>query len=146
MKQQKCVHHVIRSYQEALSEQLKLAGRGREYARGLLEDFRSALQLHQRYQQGYCTLEEYQREGESLSAQIEQRLRKSCRSKENRRLQKGLRKHHERGNLLRFLADPRSSPPIMRQNGLYVQPSLPGRFRSAARPPRAVRPSPSSSH
>lgn len=110
VKQQKCVHHVIRSCREALSVQLGQSGRGREYARGLLQDFHSALKLHRRFQQGYCTLEEYQREGEWLTAEIEWRLRKTCRSKENRRLQKGLLKHHERGNLLRFLIDPRIEP------------------------------------
>jgi len=33
-----------------------------------------------------------------------------CRSKENLRLQKGLVKHHQRGNLLRFLGDPSIEP------------------------------------
>lgn len=110
MKQQKCVHHVIRFCHEALNEQLGQAGRGREYARGLLENFRSALGLHQRDQQGYCTLQEYQREGEWLTAEIEQRLQKACRSKQNCRLQKGLLNHPERGNLLRFLIDPSIEP------------------------------------
>jgi len=42
--------------------------------------------------------------------QIETHLQQPCRSKENLRLQKGLVKHHQRGNLLRFLDDPSIEP------------------------------------
>ncbi|WP_407538723.1 IS66 family transposase (plasmid) [Deinococcus radiomollis] len=110
VKQQKCLHHVIGSCKQALNVQLQQAGRGRAYPRKLLVDFQAALGLHQRFHLGYCTLSEYQRLGRELTAQIETRLDQSCRSKENLRLQKGLVKHHQRGNLLRFLADPLIEP------------------------------------
>ncbi|WP_237724976.1 IS66 family transposase [Deinococcus alpinitundrae] len=110
VKQQKCLHHVIGSCKQALNVQLQQAGRGRAYPQKLLTDFHVALGLHQRFHLGYCTLLEYQRQGRELTAQIETRLDQPCRSKENLRLQKGLVKHHQRGNLLRFLDDPLIKP------------------------------------
>ena len=110
VKQQKCLHHVIGSCKQALNAQRQRAGRGRAYPQKLLADFYAALGLHQRFHQGACTLLEYQRQGEVLTAQIEQHLQQPCRSNENRRLQKGLVKHHQRGNLLRFLGDPSIEP------------------------------------
>ena len=110
VKQQKCLHHVIGSCKQALNVQLQQAGRGRAYPQKLLTDFHAALQLHQRFHEGYCTLLEYQRQGAVLTAQLETRLEQPCRSKENLRLQKGLVKHHQRGNLLRFLGDPSIEP------------------------------------
>ena len=110
VKQQKCLHHVISSCKQALVVQLQQAGRGRAYPPKLLAYFHVALGLHQRFHQGYCTLSEYQRQGAALTAQIETRLQQPCRSKENLRLQKSLVKHHQRGNLLRFLTDPSIEP------------------------------------
>lgn len=61
--------------------------------------------LHTRFHAGWCTPEEYRRQGEGLTFKIEKRLFTSCRSRENQRLVRGVVKHHERGNVLRFLVD-----------------------------------------
>ncbi len=108
--QQKCIHHVIRSCEAALEDQHGKRGRGRDFARSLLEDFRAALMLHARFQQGDCTLDKYRQRGEALRLKIEKRLFASCRSRENKRLVRGIRKHHQRENLLRFLMDPNVPP------------------------------------
>ncbi len=108
--QQKCLHHVVRSCEAALENQQGKRGRGRDFARALLEDLRAALTLHAHFHAGNCTLEAYQRQGRWLTSRLEKRLFAPCRSRENKRLVQGIRKHHERGNLLRFLHNPEIAP------------------------------------
>ena len=108
---QKCLHHVIRNVEEAMVLQGGRPGRGIVYATRLLQAFQDAHALHAQLRREELTLEEYRGAGYAVHTRVTRLLdRAPLHSKVNERLRKGLLKHHQRGNLLRFLEDP-SIPP-----------------------------------
>ena len=110
-KHQKCLHHVIRNVEEAMVLQEGRRGQGIVYATRLLQAFQDAHALHGQLRREELTLEEYRGAGYAIHARVSRLLdRAPLKSKVNERLRKGLDKHHQRGNLLRFLEDP-SIPP-----------------------------------
>ena len=110
-KHQKCIRHVIRNAQEAVVLHQGRPGQGIVYATRLLQAFQAAHTLHRQLRRHEITLEQYQGAGYAIQTRVTRLLnRVTLQSKVNERLQKGLLKHHQRGNLLRFLEDP-SVPP-----------------------------------
>jgi transposase len=106
VRQQKCVAHIQRTLSAVLARQ---HGKARAFGRRLKALFRQALELWHAYHQG-------KRRGFAAHAQqlhnaITHHLRdRPLRDPDNRRLLNELGWHHDRGNLLRFLADPRLEP------------------------------------
>lgn len=110
-KHQKCIRHVIRNVQEAVVLHEGRRGQGIVYATRLLQAFGHAHILHQQFSREEITLTQYRGAGYAVHTRITGLLdRRPLQSKVNERLRKGLLKHHQRGNLLRFLDDP-SIPP-----------------------------------
>ena len=110
-KHQKCIHHVIGNAREAVVLQEGRRGRGIVYATRVLQGFLDAPALHRQLSRGEITLEQYRVRGYVFKRRVTRLLdRAPLQSKVNERLRKGLLKHHQRGNLLRFLEDP-SIPP-----------------------------------
>ncbi|GAA4010835.1 IS66-like element ISH10 family transposase [Deinococcus rubellus] len=110
-KHQKCTHHVIRNVQEAMVLHEGRPGQGIVYATRLLQAFQDAHTLHRQLRRNEITLEQYRGAGYAVETRVTGLLnRVTLQSKVNERLRKGLLKHHQRGNLLRFLEDP-SIPP-----------------------------------
>jgi transposase len=106
VRQQKCLAHLQRSLSEVLAHQ---RGKARAFGSQLKGLFRQALDLWHDYHEG-------KRRGFAAHAQhlkdaITHHLRdRPLKDPDNQRLLNELGWHHDRGNLLRFLDDPRIEP------------------------------------
>lgn len=108
VKQQKCLFHVLRSIQEVLETK---QGIDRCFGLALKNLLRDALQLWHDFRDGKVPRVEYDAQGQGLRRRLGWVLReRTVEDPENQRLLKGLRWQHERGNLVRFLDDPRIEP------------------------------------
>jgi transposase len=106
VKQQKCLAHLQRSVSELLETKW---GRGRSFGLGLRRLFDEALALWQSYHADTAT--DFAAQGTNLRQRLDEHLReRALPDPDNQRLLNGLRWHHQRGNLLRFLDDPRIEP------------------------------------
>jgi len=109
VKQQKCLHHIIKNLKAELEG---LKGRARDFPLKLKKLFQHAIKLHQKYTKQAISLETYTKRGKLMTRQISKLLAvrriKMCVSSE--RIRSGLEYHHARGNLLRFLEQPFVSP------------------------------------
>lgn len=110
-KHHKCIRHVIRNVQEAMVLHEGRPGRGIVYATRLLQAVQDAHALYRQLSRHELTPEQYRGAGYAITTRVTRLLdRAPLQSKVNERLRKGLFKHHQRGNLLRFLNDPRIPP------------------------------------
>jgi hypothetical protein len=106
VRQQKCLAHIQRSLSAVLAQQ---RGKARAFGSRLKGLFGQALDLWHDYHQG-------QRNGfaahaQHLQAALTHQLRdRPLKDPDNQRLLTELGGHHDRGNLLRFLDDPRIEP------------------------------------
>jgi transposase len=104
--QQKCLAHILRSISEVVATK---TGRARDFGEQLKELLQDAMALWHEYRDGHVT--EYKAEAEALQAALTDQLRdRRLKDPDNQRLLNELGWHHDRGNLLRFLADPRIEP------------------------------------
>ena len=105
---QKCLSHIQRNVTDLIE---KKRGRGRTFGRGLKALFKAAFELWHRYRDGKIDLERYLKEGRKLDKELSRQLRpRRLRDEDNARMLRELGKHHQRGNLLRFLKDPNIEP------------------------------------
>jgi hypothetical protein len=106
VRQQKCLAHIQRSLSDVL---VMKTGRARDFGerlKGLLQD---ALQLWHDYHDGPVT--DFATEAKALREEITYHLRdRPLQDADNQRLLNELGWHHDRGNLVRFLEDPRIEP------------------------------------
>jgi len=106
VKQQKCLAHLQRSVSELLETKW---GRGRSFGLGLRRLFGEAAMLWQAYHAGSVT--DFAAQAAALQGRLSEHLQvRTLPDPDNQRLLDQLRWHHERGNLLRFLDDPRIEP------------------------------------
>lgn len=106
VKQQKCIGHIQNSISKLLETQ---KGPARNFGIKLKKLFKAAVKLWHGYREG--NVKSYEAKAERLKKQITHHLReRALRDPDNQRLLKELGKHHQRGNLLRFLDDPRIEP------------------------------------
>lgn len=106
VRQQKCLAHVQRSISDVLEAK---AGRARDFGEGLKALLQEALALWHAHRVGQMTV--FKAEAEALHAAITYQLRdRRLKDADNQRLLNELGWHHDRGNLLRFLADPQVEP------------------------------------
>ena len=106
----KCVLHLIRSVREAQAAQPESE---RWYGEALLKIFKMSLVLWRAYWDGEVTRCEYREFGRAVRADLDFALRRRTAplaDPQNRKLNKELGWHNARGNLLRFLDDPRIAP------------------------------------
>ena len=106
VRQQKCLAHIQRSLSDVLATK---TGRARDFGerlKGLLQD---ALQLWHAYHDG--TVTDFATAAKALREELTSQLRdRPLKDPENQRRLKERGWHHDRGNLLRFLDDPRIEP------------------------------------
>jgi transposase len=104
--QQKCLAHIQRSISDVLETK---TGRARDVGEQLTGLRQEAMELWHAYRDGDRT--DYKGEVEALQAEITDHLRdRRLKDADNQRLLNELGWHHDRGNLVRFLADPRVEP------------------------------------
>jgi transposase len=106
VKQQKCLAHIQRSIDAVVQTKRRQArGFGTEL-KALLQE---ATELYKAFQDPAKKLRDYDRRVSAIEWQVSHHLRereRPLKDADNERLRKELCRHHERGNLLRFLHDP----------------------------------------
>jgi transposase len=104
--QQQCLAHIQRSISEVLETK---GGRARDFGAQLKALLQEALELWHTYRDGQRTTDKV--DAETLQEEITYQLRhRHLKDSDNQRLLNELGWHHDRGNLRRFLADPRIEP------------------------------------
>ncbi|HEX9870173.1 MAG TPA: transposase, partial [Candidatus Tectomicrobia bacterium] len=104
--QQKCLAHIQRSIGDVLETK---TGRARDFGERLKALLQDAIALWHEYHDGHVT--EFKTQAEALQTEITYQLRdRRLKDADNQRLLNELGWHHDRGNLLRFLTDPRVEP------------------------------------
>jgi transposase len=104
VKQQKCIAHIQRSIDEALE-----AKRGSACGFGLIlkSQLKEAVELYKAFHDPTSKLPDYHKRVRALEEEISYHLRpREIKDPDNQRLLNELGRHHERGNLLRFLHEP----------------------------------------
>jgi transposase len=118
--QQKCLSHLLRSCSQVLASK---QGKARWFAATLKQDLRGALQLWKDYRAG-CTANFDQRR-EAMEASITHHLRdRRLLDADNQRLLDEIGRHHDRGNLLRFLNDPEQVEPTNNRAERALRPAV----------------------
>lgn len=106
VKQQKCLGHIQRSVSEVLETQ---KGPARRFGLQLKALLKVSLTLWHNYHAG--KVKHFEAKAQRLKEKIDYHLQeRPLRDPDNQRLLKEIGKHHQRGNLLRFLEDPRIEP------------------------------------
>ena len=106
VRQQKCMAHVIRSIGEVVQTKV---GRGRSFGKRLIELLRESIELRELELRGEAV--DFVGESERLKRELSHHLRdRQMPDSDNQRLLNELGRHNDRGNLLRFLDDPRIEP------------------------------------
>jgi transposase len=104
--QQKCLAHILRSLSDVLEMK---SGRARDFGEQLKALLQEALGLWHAHRDGQVA--GFKLEAEALQAAITYHLRdRRLKDPDNQRLLNELGWHHDRGNVLRFLVDPRIEP------------------------------------
>lgn len=108
VKQQKCIPHALRSIDEVLEAK---QGRARHFGARLKALLKEGLELWHEYHDHEGRLARYPWRVQSLQAAVTRHLRpRRLADADNQRLLDQFGRHHARGNLLRFLEDPRVKP------------------------------------
>jgi transposase len=104
--QQKCLAHILRSISDVVERK---RGRAREFGVQLKARLQEALALWHRHRD--TPVADFKVEAEALQAELTYQLRdRRLKDRDNQRLLDELGWHHDRGNVLRFLTDPRIEP------------------------------------
>jgi transposase len=108
VQQQKCIPHALRSINEVVETK---QGRARHFGARLKTLLKEGLQLWHEYHDHQGQLRGFAQRVQSLRAAVTRHLRpRRLVDADNPRLLNEFGRHHTRGNLLRFLEDPRIEP------------------------------------
>jgi transposase len=108
VKPQKCIPHALRSINEVLETK---QGRARHFGARLKKLLKEGLELWHEYHDHPGQLRGFEYRVRSLQAAVTRHLRpRQLVDADNQRLLEQFGRHHTRGNLLRFLDDPRVKP------------------------------------
>ena len=108
VQQQKCIPHALRSINEVLEAK---QGRARHFGGRLKKLLKEGLQLWHEYHDHRGQLAGFEHRVRSLQAAVTRHLRpRRLVDADNQRLLDQFGRHHAKGNLLRFLDDPRIEP------------------------------------
>jgi transposase len=103
-EQQKCLAHILRSLSDVRARK---RGRAREFGAQLKTVLQEALALWHR--QPNSPVADFKVEAQALQSALTYQLRnRRLKDRDTQRLRNELGWHHDRGNVLRFLVDPRS--------------------------------------
>jgi hypothetical protein len=106
VKQQKCVAHILRSISDVVAVK---KGRARDFGERLKALMQDAVRLWHAFHAGEET--DFPGEAQHLRDAVTHHLRpRILTDPDNQRLLNGIGRHHDRGNLLRFLEDPGIEP------------------------------------
>jgi transposase len=106
VEQQKCLAHILRSLSDVMERK---RGRAREFGAQLKTVLQDALALWHRHRDSPAA--DFKVEAEALQTELTYQLRdRRLKDRDNQRLLNELGWHHDRGNVLRFLVDPRIEP------------------------------------
>lgn len=106
VRQQKCLAHLLRNLTETLAHK---QGAARRFASALKKLLQEALSLWHAWQRG--ERESFTEQAQAITERIAHHLRdRPLKDRDNQRLLFELGSQHDRGNLLRFLADPTIPP------------------------------------
>src|SRR3954452_11701532 len=108
VKQQKCIPHALRSIDQVV---VLKRGRARHFGARLKALLKEGLQLWHVYHDHQGELPGFERRARSVREAVTRHLRpRRLADGDNQRLLDQFGRHHAKGNLLRFLADPRVEP------------------------------------
>jgi transposase len=108
VKQQKCISHALRSINEVLETK---RGRARHFGARLKRLLKEGLELWHEYHDHRGQLTGFERRARSLREAVTRHLKpRRLVDADNQRLLDEFGRHHTKGNLLRFLDDPRVEP------------------------------------
>jgi transposase len=108
VKQQKCIAHALRSINEVVETKQR---RARQFGARLKRLLKEGLRLWHEYHDHRGQLRGFEQRVRSLQAAVTRHLRpRRLVDADNQRLLDQFGRHHDRGNLLRFLGDPRIEP------------------------------------
>ena len=108
VRQQKCLAHVLRSISEVTGMK---KGRAKDFGLRLGAFLREALKAAAQWREGHITEEAYAHEALRIERELTHHLRdRAFRDADNQRLLNELGRHHDRGNLLRFLFEDEVEP------------------------------------
>lgn len=108
VKQQKCQFHVLQSIEKVLDSAAREA---RQFAEELKQLCQEAIGLWHEHKEGKTSLPQYLSRSRKLLRRIDEHLQaRQLADPDAQRLLNELGRHHERGNLFRFLTDPRVPP------------------------------------
>jgi transposase len=122
VKQQKCIAHIQRSIDEALEGK-----RGQSCGFGLIlkSQLKEAVELYQAFHDPAKKLPDYKQRVRALEEEISYHLRpRELKDPDNQRLLNELGRHHERGNLLRFLHEPTTIEPTNNAAERALRPAV----------------------
>jgi hypothetical protein len=104
--QQKCLAHILRSISDVVERK---SGRARDFREQLKALLQEALALWHEHRDGHAP--DFKAAAEARQPEMTYQLRDRClHDADNQRLLNELGWHHDGGNVLRFLADPRVEP------------------------------------
>jgi len=104
VKQQKCVSHIHRSIDEVLETK---RGQARFFGETLKSLFKEGVDLYKAFHDPEKKQPDYDCRVRAIEEELADHLReRPLKDADNQRLLNELRRHHERGNLLRFLHEP----------------------------------------
>src|SRR6266508_4319281 len=106
VEQQKCLAHILRSLSDVMERK---RGRARAFGAQLKTVLQDALAPWHRHRDS--PVADFKVEAEVLQTELTYQLRnRRLKDRDNQRLLNELGWHHDRGNVLRFLVDPRIEP------------------------------------
>jgi transposase len=104
VKRQKCLSHILRSIEAVLETQ---RGQSRKFGFVLKTQLQDAIELYKAFHDPEKKLPDYARRVSALEEEVTYHLRpRLLKDQDNQRLLNEIGRHHDRGNLLRFLDEP----------------------------------------
>ena len=118
--QHKCLAHIQRSIRDVVETK---SGRARDFGDQLKAQLQEALAWWYAYRDG--TVTNFKAEAEALQAEVtSQRRHRRLKDPDHQRRRNELGWHHDRGSLLRVLADPPREPERWRSMGQDFRPTM----------------------
>ena len=122
VKQQKCLSHILRSIEEVLAGK---RGQARFFGEVLKAQLQEAIELYKAFHDPESKLRDYDKAVRALALAVSDHLReRRLKDPDNQRLLNELRRHHERGNLLRFLDEPTTVEPTNNAAERALRPAV----------------------
>lgn len=122
VKQQKCLSHILRSIDAVLETQ---SGQSRRFGVFLKMQLQDAIKLYKAFHDPGKKLPDYARRVRDLEEEVTYHLRpRLLKDQDNQRLLNEIGRHHDRGNLLRFLHEPTTVEPTNNAAERALRPAV----------------------